>query len=161
MMPSRYNENNLRSVSVTLHAAIRKFDIKHPENAASIPYVRLKCLNQLHYLLLLYFHLINALELMLVAVLVFFAICVVQLLLLRNGLCRDNLGQPLQTRSLEPWGKMLVSGYTQGNSSDKQLTRGCVSLECSNDSRLGDLVRTTVIHIDGLEEKNVALLSHT
>jgi hypothetical protein len=27
-----------------LHAAIRKFDIKHPENAASIPYVRSKCL---------------------------------------------------------------------------------------------------------------------
>jgi uncharacterized membrane protein len=69
--------------SVTLHAAIRKFDIKHPENAASIPYVRSKCLNLLHYL----FHLINPLELMLMTVLVLFAICVVQLLLLCDGLC--------------------------------------------------------------------------
>jgi hypothetical protein len=103
MMPSRYKENTLRSV-FQLHAAIRKFDIKHPENAASIPYVRSKCLNQLHYSLLLYFHLINAGKLMMLwlPVFVIFAISIVELLLLCNGLCRHNLGQPLEARSLKP-----------------------------------------------------------
>lgn len=42
-----------------------------------------------------------------------------------------------------------------------RLTRGCVGLKCCDDSRLGDLVRTAIVHIDGLEEKNIALLSHT
>ena len=54
-----------------------------------------------------------------------------------------------------------VSNCLQGNSFHMELTRGCVSLERSDDSRLGDLVRTTVVHIDGLKEKHVTLLSNT
>lgn len=68
-----------------LHAAIRKFDIEHPENAASIPYMPSKCLTQLHYPLLFYLHLINASQLVRCVILI--AISVVKLLLLSDSLC--------------------------------------------------------------------------
>lgn len=42
-------EYPLPQICFQLHATIRKFDIKHPENAASIPYVRSKCLIIISY----------------------------------------------------------------------------------------------------------------
>ncbi|VTO90078.1 unnamed protein product [Fusarium graminearum] len=75
--------------------------------------------------------------------------------------CAETISASLFRRGVWSPVKVLVSYYTQSDSFKKQLTRRCVSLERSDDSRLSDLVRTTVVHIDGLEEKDVALLSYT
>lgn len=51
---------------------------------------------------------------------------------------------------------MVISHFK----SYRELTRRSISLKRRNDSGFSDLVRTTVVHVHGLEEQHVALLSY-
>ena len=47
------------------------------------------------------------------------------------------------------------------HSRDEKLTRRRVGLQSGDDTRLGNFVRTTVVHVDGGEKQDIALFRHS
>jgi hypothetical protein len=83
----------------------------------------------------------------------------VELLLLSNRLRRYYLRQALEPWSLEDYVSQLANATFSRGWVIGHTGRG-VRLERRDDSRLGNLVRTTVVHINGLQQQHVALLGY-